>query len=30
LEELQGERKASIRRLAFALWDMIDEAEKIA
>jgi hypothetical protein len=30
LEELQGERKTSIRRLAFGLWDMIDEAEKIA
>jgi hypothetical protein len=30
LEELQGERKAPIRRLAFGFWDVIDEAEKIA
>jgi hypothetical protein len=30
LEKLEGERKTSIRRLAFGLWDVMDEAEKIA
>jgi hypothetical protein len=30
LEELQDERKTPFRRLALGLWDMIDEAEKIA
>jgi len=30
LEELQDERKTPVRRLAFGLWDLMDEAEKIA
>ena len=30
LEELQGERKTPVRRLAFGLWDVMDEADKIA
>jgi hypothetical protein len=30
LEKLEGERETPIRRLAFGLWDLIDEAEKIA
>jgi len=30
LEEMQGERETPVRHLAFGLWDVTDEAQKIA